>query len=92
MKKSDCLLISSDFEGYPVVFIESLILGKTIITTDVSDSKKDIKDKYGLVVEKSEEGIYKGMKEYLEKGFISKTFDPIKFNEEILTKLKEIIK
>ena len=47
--KSDCLILSSDFEGYPVVFLESLILGKPIITTDVSDSKIDIKDKYGIV-------------------------------------------
>lgn len=92
LKKSDCLLMSSDFEGYPVVFIESLILGKTIITTDVSDSKKDIKDKYGIVVEKSENGVYQGMKEYLEKGFSPEEFNPKEFNEKILIKLKEIIK
>ena len=52
LQKSDCLLMSSDFEGYPVVFIESLILGKTIITTDVSDSKIDIENKYGIVTRK----------------------------------------
>ena len=92
LKNSDCLLMSSDFEGYPVVFIESLILGKTIITTDVSDSKKDIKDKFGLVVDKSEDGIYNGMKEYLEKGFSTKTFNPKEFNEDILKKLEEIMK
>ena len=92
LKNSDCLLMSSDFEGYPVVFIESLILGKTIITTDVSDSKKDIKDKFGLVVDKSEDGIYNGMKQYLEKGFSTKTFNPKEFNEDILKKLEEIMK
>lgn len=88
LNKSDCLIMSSDFEGYPVVFIESLILGKTIITTDVSDSRKDIKDKFGIVVEKSEEGIYKGMKQYLEHGFEMKKFNPNEYNENILQKLE----
>lgn len=90
--KSDCLLMSSDYEGYPVVFIESLILGKTIITTDVSDSKKDIERKYGIVVEKTKEGVYNGMKEFLQKGFSMEKFNPETYNEEILEKLKEIIK
>ena len=92
LKKSDCLLMSSDFEGYPVVFIESLILNKPIITTDVSDSKKDIQGRYGLVVEKTEDGVYNGMKEYLENGFNMEKFDPEEFNKSIIKKLKEIIK
>ncbi len=91
LKKSDCLLMSSDFEGYPVVFIESLILGKPIITTNVSDSEKDIKDKFGIVVEKTEAGVYEGMKKYLEKGFNMEKFDPEKFNRNITEKLKKII-
>lgn len=91
LDKSDCLIMSSDFEGYPVVFVESQILGKPIITTNVSDSKEDIENKYGMVVEKNEEGIYKGMKEFLENGFSTQKFDPEKFNEEIMKKLKQII-
>ena len=90
LAKSDCLLMSSDYEGYPVVFIESMILGKIIITTDVSDSNKDVKGKFGIVVEKSEEGIYTGMKEYLDKGFNMQKFDAKKYNEEILEKLEEV--
>ena len=91
LKNSDCLIMSSDFEGYPVVFIESLILNKPIITTDVSDSKKDIDGKFGLVVEKSEEGLYKGMKEFLDNPIKIQEFNPDNFNQEILNKLKSII-
>ena len=90
LKQADCLLMSSDFEGYPVVFIESLILGKPIITTDVSDSIKDIKDKFGIVVNKSEDGVYTGMKQYLEKGFSPEKFNPEEFNNQILEKINEI--
>lgn len=92
LKQSDCLVMSSDYEGYPVVFIESLILGKPIITTDVSDSRKDISGKYGLVIEKTSAGVYRGMKEFLDKGFEMKPFNPEEYNREILGKLKEIIK
>lgn len=32
-KISDCVILTSDYEGYPVVFLESFILNKPIITT-----------------------------------------------------------
>ncbi len=91
LAKSDCLLMSSDYEGYPVVFIESMILGKPIITTDVSDSKIDVEGKYGIIVEKSEEGVYSGMKEYLDNGFNSQKFDAEKYNEEILFQMGTVL-
>ncbi len=91
LKNSDALLMSSEFEGYPVVFIEAKVLGKPIITTEVSDSKKDIENKYGIVVEKSEDGVYKGMKEFIEKGFKVKAFNPSEFNNEIIKQLEKII-
>lgn len=91
IKASDCVLMSSQFEGYPVVFVESKILGKPIITTEVSDSKKDISDKYGIVVNNSEDGVYKGMKQYLEKGFKEEYFNAKQFDEDIVKKLEKII-
>ncbi len=91
LKNSDAFIMSSEFEGYPVVFVESQILGKPIITTDVSDSKKDIDGKYGLVIEKSDKGVYNGMKKFLDEGYKSEKFDPEKYDREILNKLKNIM-
>ena len=91
LANSDCLLMSSDYEGYPVVFVESMILGKTIITTDVSDSMQDVKEKFGIVVDRSEEGVYQGMKKYLDKGFKPQEFDGEKYNEEVLKTLDKIM-
>lgn len=90
-KISDCFLLSSQFEGYPVVFVESEILGLPIVTTDVSDSKKDIDGKFGQVVDNSAKGVYRGMKDFLEKGIKIDKFDPEKFNEEIIEKVKKIM-
>ena len=91
LKNSDCLLMSSSFEGYPVVFVEAMILGKPIVTTDVSDAKNDIDGKYGIVVENSENGVYEGMKNFLENGFTPEKFSAEEFNKEIMEKLDKII-
>lgn len=91
LKLSDCFLLSSQFEGYPVVIVESQILGKPIVTTDISDAKKDIDGQYGIVVKNSSEGVYQGMKQFLDEGFKPQEFSPEKFNQEILEKLERII-
>ena len=91
MKKSDCVVMSSDFEGYPVVFVESMILGLPIITTDISDSRSDVENKHGIIIEKSADGVYAGMKEFLDNGIKTEEFDAEKFNQEIIRKLEGII-
>ena len=90
-KISDCLILTSEYEGYPVVFNEARVLNIPIITTNVSDAKIDIENKYGIVTEKNTEAIYKTMKQFIEKGFkVKKEFDAQKFNEQIIKKLEEI--
>lgn len=61
LDKSDCLLLTSNYEGFPVVFNESLCLNKKIITTiSVSDGEIDI-SKYAKIVEKDKESIAKAI-------------------------------
>ena len=91
-KISKCVILSSDYEGYPVVFLESYILNKPIITTKVSDYE-DIKNKRGIVAEKNTKSIYNAMKLFIKDGYtIKENFDVTKYNFEIRNKLKEILK
>ncbi len=91
-KISDCLVLSSDYEGYPVVFIEAFTLGLPIITTDVSDSSSEIEGRFGYVTYKQTEDIYLHMKKFIEQGYIiQKRFDPVEFNNEQIEKLKSLI-
>ncbi len=91
-KISDCVVISSDYEGYPVVFLESFILNKPIITTNISDYK-DVQQGRGIVVQKTVNEIYLAMKRFIEEGFtITKSFNVINYNEKIKEQLKELLK
>ena len=91
-KIADCIVLSSDYEGYPIVFLESFLLGKTIITTDVSDYE-DIKSNRGIVVKKNPTEIYIAMKNFIKGKYkIKNDFDIVKYNEQIRKKLDEILK
>lgn len=89
-KISDCVILTSDYEGYPVVFLESMILNKPIITTKVSDYE-EIEGKYGYTTTKEVSDIYEKMKLFIEKGFeIKEKFDADKYNNEITEKIEKL--
>lgn len=88
---SDAVILSSDYEGYPVVFLESFILGKPIITTKVSDYE-DVENGRGIICEKNVNNIYEKMKKIINEGYsVRGKFDAEKYNNEIKEKLKDII-
>ena len=89
-KISDCVILTSDYEGYPVVFLESMILNKPLITTKVSDYE-EIQGKYGYVAEKDVNDIANKMQEFIKNGYkIKEEFDYKKYNEKILAKIEEM--
>lgn len=93
MKLADAMIFTSDYEGYPVVFLESIVLNKPIITTNVSDVMEDINNKYGQVIEKDEETLYKTMKNFIQNGYqMGEKFNPNTYNKEIIENLERILK
>lgn len=89
-KLSDCILLSSEYEGYPVVYLESFVLNKPIITTKVSDYEQ-VENGRGIVVEKNAQAIYRAMKEFIENGYELKVpFDYNSYNENIRKTLEKI--
>ncbi len=62
IKACDYLILTSRYEGFPVVYNEAIILEKPIITTiDVSDDYVSIPNRFGYVV--NEENIFDKVKE-----------------------------
>lgn len=79
MKQCDLFVLSSLSESFGMVRVEALTLGLPIVTTDVAYTKELIEDKYGIIVENSEQGIYNGIKQAIT-------------NSELVEKLKEQVK
>lgn len=66
MKAADYIILTSDYEGFPVVYLEALTLNKNIITTiPVSDDKIDI-SKCAYIVSKDERKMIKEVKEIMK--------------------------
>lgn len=92
MRLADSVILSSDYEGYPVVFVEAFVLNKPIITTDISDALEDVQNKYGIVTSKDAEGIYDAMKKFLEnKPIMKEKFNPEEYNKKNIEIIEKII-
>ena len=66
MAVADLLVCSSVFEGYSTFITEGLILGKPIVTTDVSGMRELLgESEYGLITPNDDESFYLGLKRML---------------------------
>ena len=71
---------------------EARVLNIPIITSDVADAKTITEEGYGILCENSENGIYEGMKQFLDFGYvIKKRFNYKKFNDKITDTLNQIV-
>ena len=90
---SDAFVFSSSYEGYGIVLNEARVLNIPIITTDVADAKLITDEGYGILCDNSSEGVYLGMKSFLEKGYIiKKKFNYKNFNKQVTDTLNHIVK
>ena len=92
LKRSSALVLSSKYEGYGMVLDEARALNVPIITTDAGNGEVIAKEGYGILVESTIDGIYKGMKEFLDKGFKAKKFDYMSFNNKITEMIDKVVK
>lgn len=89
-KAGDVFILSSEYEGDPVVIYEAMILGKNIISTDVGDLRDLISSSVGSIVEKNEIAIYEVMKKYINYGIINYTFDYDKINQTNMEQIEAL--
>lgn len=91
-KVSDYLILTSEYEGFPVVYNEAKILNLPVITTNVSDSETIIGNNYGIITSKDINDIAKNMDMAIKSKIQNKEkFDFKKYNEINIQKLEKII-
>ncbi|MBS4195715.1 CDP-glycerol glycerophosphotransferase family protein [Lederbergia citri] len=84
LKKCDCFVLSSHYEGQPMVLLEAMTLGMNIVATDIIANRTVLEDgKYGLLVENSIQGLEEGLHQIAnkEQSFRPEAFDYKYYNE-----------
>lgn len=67
IKHADCVVVSSDFEGYSVAIKEALLLKKVVVSTNVSGVSEMFEEgKYGIATKVSTEDLKKHMRDILD--------------------------
>jgi glycosyltransferase involved in cell wall biosynthesis len=91
MKKATAIILTSKYEGFPVIYNEALVLEKKVITTvPVSDSEIDIRD-YFIVVDNSPKIIFNEIMKINNNDVNNNEIDFQKINNKRITKIKKII-
>ncbi len=62
MAAADCFVLSSDYEGQPIVLLEALVLGLPIVTTDFDAVAGALPRGCGLVVHRDVDALADGMR------------------------------
>ncbi len=75
MNKADYIILTSDYEGFPVIYLEALVLEKQIITTiKTSDESINI-EKHAYIISKDEKTMVEEVKDILDKDIKKKSIN-----------------
>lgn len=91
MAYSDCFVLSSDYEGQPMVLLEAMVLGLSIVTTDFASVRGALPQGYGHVVPMTAKGVAQGMRAYLRGDIPSPTLDYTAYNRDAVQQFYEAI-
>lgn len=93
IQNCDYLILTSNYEGFPVVYNEAIVLDKPILTTiDVSDDFISIKDRFGIIMLKDVDDIYKTINNVIKEKFeIKEKIDFNDLNKKRMFKLESLM-
>lgn len=80
LNRCDLFILSSFYEGWPVVIMESATLELPVVSTDIPGLEW-IEDSNGHLVENSKDGLLQGMHDYMEGKIKPMKIDSDKYNE-----------
>lgn len=72
---ADCFVLSSDYEGAPMVILEALVLARPVVTVAFASVHDALPDAAGLVVPQTDAGLAAGLTAFLRGEVVATGFD-----------------
>ncbi|SDO04414.1 CDP-glycerol glycerophosphotransferase [Lutimaribacter pacificus] len=91
IKEADAFVLSSDYEGQPLVLLESLALGTPCVATNHPSMAYVIGDGLGVLTEKDDKALADGMAQVISEGYKPKRFDAKAYNDAALNEFYNLI-
>ncbi|OFE14573.1 hypothetical protein BA895_09445 [Humibacillus sp. DSM 29435] len=91
MARCDCFVLSSDYEGQPMVILEARTLGLPVLTTAFESVSSAVSPQDGLIVSRSVAALADGLRAALAGQVPTPPFDANRYNAETIEELVEAL-
>ena len=91
MSACDCFVMSSDYEGQPIVILEARVLGLPIVTTRFGSVESAMEDSGGLIVDTDEDALAEGLRKFLDGQIRARAFDGDDYNRTVMKEFVDVV-
>lgn len=91
MAAADCFVLSSDYEGQPMVLLEARVVDLPVVTVAFGSARDALPEGAGLIVPATDQGLASGMSAYLADTVPTSKFDDQAYNADALDQFESAI-
>ncbi|MDQ1607178.1 MAG: CDP-glycerol glycerophosphotransferase [Microbacteriaceae bacterium] len=84
LSRADCFVLSSDYEGQPMVILEALVLDLPVVTVSFGSVRDALPEGSGLIVPSTDQGLADGLRAFLHGEVAITPFDDEAYNNAVV--------